>query len=352
MTSTKLYDILGVTPNASKDEIKRAYKKLAIQYHPDKGGDPEKFKEISHAYGILSDDDKKRRYDMTGDDGSQGAQGFESVDPRHIFEQFFGGGFPFDIHGDFGHGPRHQVRRSDHVHVLKLSLADAYHGCQKIVRVGLQKTCFTCRDKCNACQGKGTITDMRRMGFFTQMMTRPCDVCRGTGMMTRTKSSCQECNGEGTYVEEKKIDIVVPKGVANGHQVRVQGSGEQAKDPSEISGDLVLQISIQEDPNFQRIGNDLIYKHTLTFSQSILGKRLTIPHFGGSIEVDTGSYGVVRPDKPYIIEQKGMPIADQKYGKLMIIFQVEYPTKHLSNEDRQRLCECFEAIGWSMEGCS
>lgn len=352
----KLYDALGVPQNASKEDIKRAYRKLAVQCHPDKGGDPEKFKEISNAYAILHDDEKRARYDQIGDMGmenggmnaGQGGMPFETMDPRHIFEQFFGGmpGFHFgDQFGDFERRPA-PVRRADHVHQIKISLADAYHGCQKMIRVSLQKTCMQCREKCHACQGKGSITDMRRMGFFTQMMTRPCDHCAGTGMMSRGKPSCTECQGTATYLEEKKQEVTIPRGVASGHQIRIKGCGEQTKDPAETAGDLVLQIHIQDDPNFQRVGSDLIYKIPLSFGESVLGKKITIPHFDVPIEIDTSSFGICKPEKAYVLEGKGMPLSgSNQFGKLMLIFQIAYPTKALSQEQKEKLQTAFAEVG-------
>lgn len=349
----KLYEALGVSQNASKEDIKRAYKKLAVQHHPDKGGDPEVFKEISNAYSILSDEEKRSRYDQIGDAGLEGggmnAGGpqFDTMDPRHIFEQFFGGmhGFNFDGFGGDFH-PRSQVRRGDHVHPIKISLSDAYHGCQKMIRISLQKTCMQCRDKCHACQGKGSITDMRRMGFFTQMMTRPCDQCAGSGMVAHGKPSCTECQGNGTYQEEKRVEVSIARGVVNGHQVRLKGLGEQIRDPSEVPGDLVLQIHITDDSNFQRVGSDLIFKQTLTFSESILGKKIIIPHFNEPFEIDTGSFGVCKPDKAYILEGKGMPVSgtNTQYGKLMLIFSIHYPSKVLTSEEKEKLRHVFEEV--------
>jgi len=228
--SYKLYEVLGIGKDASKEDIKRAYKTQAIKHHPDKNGDPEKFKEISNAYQILSDDEKRAQYDRFGDAGldqmNGGSGGFETVDPRHIFEQFFGGGmggghagFHFDIFQDMfgGGGPQRnsRIKRNDHMHTIRINLAEAYHGAQKNIRISLQKTCFKCKDTCNACQGKGMITDMRRMGFITQMMQRPCDVCRGAGMIIKGKEGCNECGGKGNYQTEEKVDIQIPRGVIN-----------------------------------------------------------------------------------------------------------------------------------------
>lgn len=346
--SFKLYSALGLSKGASKDDIKKAFRRLAVQHHPDKGGDPEKFKEIAHAYEVLSDDNKKTEYDRVGDDGYEamhqgGHPGFD-MDPRHIFEQFFSGGGMFG--GDpFGRGDA-RVRRGDQTHVLRVPMHEAYTGCQKHIKICVQKTCFKCKETCSACQGRGSITDMRRMGFFTQMMTRPCDNCSGTGMMSRGREDCKECQGKAMFQEEKRIDIVVPAGIQSGHQIRLERLGEQAKSEGEIPGDLILQFVVLEDPNFVRRGDDLVYTAHVTLSESIVGKTITIPHFAEPIVVATESYGIVQPNRHYTMDGKGMPIINTKtYGKLHLQFIINYPDKKFSVEERDRLLTCFKELG-------
>lgn len=349
----KLYELLGVTKEASGDEVRKAYRKAAITHHPDKGGDPEKFKEIANAYQVLSDEQKRLQYDELGDEGfaaSGGGSGMANdpfgagINPHELFEQLFrGGGFGFDFGGfGDGHGHGHHrgpTKRKDHSHTINVSLADAYHGTHKTLRVGLKKPCGGCKAQCYTCQGRGSVTDMRRMGFMTQMMTRVCDGCQGAGV---TSKGCGECGGRGHTMEEKKVDVKVAAGVQTGHRYVISGLGEQAAGDNEISGDLVIELFVQPDPNFQRQGQDLVYTAKLTLAESIVGKIITIPHFGGDIHVSLADYGIVQPHKSYIIPNKGMPPS----GNLILLFQIDYNKKQqLTDTERDTLRKAFEACG-------
>ncbi len=342
----KLYDVLGLAKDASPDDIRKAYRKAAITHHPDKGGDPEKFKEIANAYQILCDEEKRRRYDELGDEGfaaSGGGAGmddaFGGMNPHDLFEQLFrgAGGFQFDF-GFGGHHQRGPSKRKDHHHTIHVSQADAYHGTQKILRVGLKRPCMSCKSQCYTCQGRGTITDMRRMGFMTQMMTRPCDTCNGGGAVSK---GCGDCQHRGHHMDEKKVEVKVPAGVQTGHRFVISGLGEQAVGDNEVSGDLVIEVFVQPDQNFQRQGQDLMYTVKLTLAESIVGKVITIPHYSGDIVVSLEEYGIVQPHKSYIIPQKGMP-----GGNLVLIFQIDYTKKQqLSADERATLRDAFAACG-------
>ncbi len=340
------YDTLGVAKGASKEEIKRAYKKLAVQNHPDKGGDPEKFKEISNAYQILSDDDKRDRYDQLGDDGFNNMAGgggdpFNGMDAHHIFEQMFGGGMggmPF--HFDFGFGgggPRGPIKKKTHLHPIRISLGDAYNGVHKTIKVSVQRNCTKCREMCHNCQGRGQVTDMRRMGFITQMMQRACDRCQGTGS---TSKGCNDCEGQGTYREEKKLELHIPSGVQSGHKLVFEGLGEQAMNENEIAGDLVFEIHVSPHEHFQRNGDDLLYNTTISFADSVVGKTISIPHFSGTVEVATHEFGILQPNKPYIIPGKGMP-----NGNLVLTFHIKYPVQKLSTEHRGKMKDLLTEMG-------
>lgn len=350
--SFRLYDVMGLPRGASKEDVKRAYKKLAVQHHPDKGGDPEKFKEISNAYSVLCDDQKRAQYDQLGDAMMEGGGGgrspFDQVDPRNIFEQFFGGGgFHFDMFDQGGmHRHAQAARCGNHMHRIHISLAEAYHGVTKTIKISVQKTCFQCKDVCNACQGRGSITDMRRMGPFTQMSTRPCEVCSATGQVTRGREGCSTCNGQGTYKEEERKEIVIPRGVHNGFQLVMRGYGEQPKREGDIPGDLLFQVIVNDDPNFFRNGNDLVFRSTLSFKEALLGKEIRVPHYADTFVVDTATLGVIQPDKPYIFEKKGMPCNSQgtEFGKLHVVFRVDFPSTPWSPEQRQVLEACLNNI--------
>lgn len=342
----KYYEVLGVSRDASKDDIRRAYKKLAVQMHPDKGGDPEKFKELASAYEVLSDDEKRNRYDQLGDDmfneTNGGGGGHGGIDPQSIFEQFFGGhGGPFgNPFGGHHHGP---ARKKNHHHEINISLEDAYRGLNKSIKVSLMKLCKKCKEQCYACQGRGVIMDMRRMGFFTQMMERPCDNCSATGFVAKGKSGCTVCNGNGMVKDEHKLDLTLPAGVATGHVNVFKGLGEQAVGDNEISGDLLFEVRVQPHPVFTRDGNNLVMNVAMSFAESVTGKTIQVPYFGGEFTVDTAeSFGIVKPDKPYCVRGKGMP----PNGDLLMMFNITYPvSKRLSEAERKDARDLFKKIG-------
>jgi DnaJ-class molecular chaperone len=341
----KYYDVLGVQKGCSKDDIRRAYKKLAVQMHPDKGGDPEKFKELANAYDVLSDDNKRNQYDQLGDTmfhesggGAGHPGGFPGgIDPQSIFEQFFGGGGGgFHFH----RGPPMQVKKNDHNHEIGISLSDAYHGVQKTVKVCISKMCRACRETCNACQGKGSVMDMRRMGFLTQMMERPCDACDMTGFTVKPKQGCGECSGHGHTKTDNRIELQIPPGVQHGHTMVIPGLGDQALRDNEISGDLVFHIHVQKDPVFVRQGNNLVMNIPVSFVETMVGKEVNVPHFAGSFTVHTADFGVVQPDHVYKVQGKGMP-----NGDLHMVFKVAYPSKKLSQEERDTLQAVCKKVG-------
>jgi|Laugresbdmm110sd_1035091.scaffolds.fasta_scaffold00005_42 DnaJ-class molecular chaperone len=347
----KLYDVLGVSMNCTPEELKKSYKKLAIQHHPDKGGDSEKFKEIAHAYDVLSDSEKKQRYDQLGDEAYEmgGANNGPSFDPNSIFEQFFGGrggGMPGFFGGDFfggmhGHGRPSPKKCRNLQHVVQMTNRDAYFGGHKVLKVTLHKKCMRCMETCFACQGQGQINELQRVGPFTTVASRPCDACRGTGQAVKGKSSCTECSGKGDYTEEKKIDLHIPIGTETGKQVVFPGYGEQPQHPGDLPGDLIFEMLVNLDTTFERKGLDLIYKQMLSFTESILGKKIDVPLYDGIYTVHTSEFGIIQPNKQYTISNKGMK-TEKQTGNLIIVFQVVYPTKQLSEECKQEMNTLFK----------
>jgi len=340
----KLYDILEVNQNASSDEIKKAYRKLAVKHHPDKGGDEEKFKEISKAYEVLSDVDKRRTYDQLGDNGYEqmSTQGGGGFDANSIFEQFFGNSNPFDSMFNGGHPFMNQHNRTQRTkarnirHVIQISNKDAYFGLSKTMKITINKTCFKCQTSCSNCQGKGVINSMHRMGPFTTMSSQPCHICSGSGKVTSKNNQCKQCIGKGSFNEERVVEINIPKGVETGYVVNFSGYGEQPTKVDDIAGDLQFEIFVNMDKSFEREKLDLIYKCDILFNDSILGKTIIIPHYDGNIEIDTGKYGVIQPNKTYKLPNRGMNTANKK-GDLIIKFNVIYPKSVLSEEIKNKL---------------
>lgn len=348
MPSFKLYETLGVEKGASSKDIKRAFHKLSLEHHPDKGGDSERFKEIANAYQVLSDDEKRAQYDQLGDErfnATEGGGGMGGIDPNELFAQFFGGGmggFPFGFGGMGGRGgaPR-PMKCPDHRHVWQITLPEAYRGIEKMMKVTTKRSCRQCLDTCYACQGRGVITHMTRMGMFTQMSTQPCNECQGRGKKGVVgKTGCGECQGKGCVTKEHRVELKAPKGVQTGHTIIVPRLGEQSMDSEELSGDLLVEVMVQPHSVFRREGNHLHIHLPISFAETVTGKKYTIDHFNEPLEVSSATFGVVEPGREYRVVGKGMP-----GGDLVIQFKVSYPSQGLTDTQREQVKAVFDSIG-------
>ena len=298
------YQALGIQKGASDDEIKKAYRKLAIRHHPDKGGNPEDFKKVQGAYDILSDPEKKQNFDRFGtpDGPQQGGNPF----PPDFFSQMFGGGF--------GQGPRGPVRRSNFDHELRVSFEESYRGTTRNMRITLDKTCFNCKKKCPQCHGRGQI--QHQMG--PMVINQPCGMCRGEGGVSQ--GPCDQCQ-DGRKKETLNLELKIPPGVEHGNVLTGHGLGEQPRNPGEEPGDVLFHIKVDQHPEFMRQGSDLIFQTKMSFEDSVRGKKIRIPHFDGPIEIDTSDWGVIDPREDYIIPFKGF----KGQGRLRVQFNVVYP---------------------------
>jgi DnaJ-class molecular chaperone len=297
-----MYDILGLTRDATPDEVKKAYRKLAREHHPDKGGDPEKFKKVQEAYETLSDPQKRANFDQFG--SAEGPQngGF----PSDIFAQMFGGAFG---------GPRGPVRRADHHHDLNITLEEAYRGSSRNLKVTLTKQCFACIKKCQQCRGSGNINiQMGPMAF-----RQPCPPCNGQGGVA---SGCSECNFKSKKLEQLGVELKIPPGIEEGNSIVAAGLGEQPLKPDENPGDLIFHVKIKSHPHLMRMGKDIVFSSRITFEDSVNGKKFVVPHFDGPIEIDTSEYGVLDPRRDYFVHGKGFSPG----GNLRLSFNVLYPT--------------------------
>lgn len=304
------YEALGVQKGASDEEIKKAYRKLAIRHHPDKGGNPEEFKKVQGAYDILSDPEKKQNFDRFGTpDAPQQGPGFP-FPPE--FANMFGGGF-----GGFGQGPKGPVRRSNFDHELKISLEESYRGTTRNLRIVLDKTCFACLKKCAQCHGRGMI--QHQMGPFA--MTQPCSACQGRGNVAT--GGCSQCQG-GRKKEALNLELKIPPGIETGNVMVGHGLGEQPQKDGEEPGDILFHIRVEDHPDLMRQGIDLVYHTKISFEDSVNGKKIQVPHFDGPIAVDTSDWGVLDPREDYIIPFKGFKVGD-KQGRLRVSFNVIYP---------------------------
>lgn len=348
----KLYETLGLEKGCSNDEIKKAYRKMAMTHHPDKGGDPNTFKAVNRAYGVLGDPEKRAKYDMLGDNGydenSNGGMSAHEMDPTNIFDHLFGraggSGFFHGMGGMGGGGAGMGIRRCRNVqHVIQITNKEAYFGGIKHLKATIRKKCLDCMATCSVCQGQGQINELQRMGPFTTMSSRPCEKCEGTGQQAKGKKTCTVCNGKSDYTEEKKLELNIPAGVETGHQIVFKGLGEQPHTRNSIAGDLVFEVLVVLDTVFERAGLNLIHKHELTFLESIIGKDIEVPLYDEPYKLNTSKFGIIEPNKQYKISGKGMKTdSDNKKGDLILVFQIKYPVKELTEEFKKEVRQVFE----------
>ena len=350
------YEVLGVDKNASADDIKKAYRKKAIQYHPDKNpGDKaaeEKFKEAAEAYEVLSDPQKRQRYDQFGHAGMQGAQGFSGggMSMEDIFQQF-GDVFAnagFDIR-DFMSGytgsANRRVRRGTDLRVkVRLTLEEIATGVDKKIKVRKLVGCPDCKgtgsadgregETCQQCKGRGVVYRQQR-GFLGMMqMQTECPECHGEGTIIRNK--CTKCQGEGVIRDEEIITIHIPAGIADGMTMTVSGKGNAAPRGG-MPGDLLVLIEEEAHNDLIRQGDDLIYNLLLDMPTAILGGQVQIPTLGGEAKITIAAG--TQPGKVLRMRGKGLPHLDQygrQYGQGDLLINVGvYIPENLSKDERQ-----------------
>ncbi|MBC7981306.1 MAG: molecular chaperone DnaJ [Armatimonadetes bacterium] len=350
------YEILGVSKSASGEEIKKAYRKLAVKYHPDKNpGDPsaeDKFKELGQAYEALSDADKRAAYDRYGhaafSGGGSGGGGFH--DPADIFSQVFGGAFGSGFEEFFGGGASRKrsgkQRGSDLRYDLEISLEEASKGVEKELEIERYVPCGKCDSKgtkgsggvktCPTCAGRGVVG--RQAGIFIQQST--CPECRGTGEIV--SDPCNDCHGEGRVQRETRIKLRIPAGVDTGVRLRSTSNGD-AGVRGGAAGDLYAFLHVRDHDVFERDGTTLFCDVPLPFSSAALGGELKVPTLDGqsSIKIPAGTQG----GTIFRVRDKGMPALSGGHpGDLNVTVQVEVPTK--LNKDQQEKLKAFsESIG-------
>ncbi|AEE77863.1 dnaJ protein homolog atj3 [Arabidopsis thaliana] len=332
--NTKFYEILGVPKSASPEDLKKAYKKAAIKNHPDKGGDPEKFKELAQAYEVLSDPEKREIYDQYGEDALKEGMGGGGGghDPFDIFSSFFGGG-PF---GGNTSRQRRQRRGEDVVHPLKVSLEDVYLGTMKKLSLSRNALCSKCNGKgsksgaslkCGGCQGSGMKVSIRQLGpGMIQQMQHACNECKGTGETINDRDRCPQCKGDKVIPEKKVLEVNVEKGMQHSQKITFEGQADEA--PDTVTGDIVFVLQQKEHPKFKRKGEDLFVEHTLSLTEALCGFQFVLTHLDGrSLLIKSNPGEVVKPDSYKAISDEGMPIYQRPFmkGKLYIHFTVEFP---------------------------
>ncbi len=303
MTKKDYYEVLGVNKNSTKEEIKKAYKKLALKYHPDRAPEDKKkeyekkFKEISEAYAVLSDDEKRRQYDNFGQAAFYQRYNqediFRGADFSSIFEELFGSSFDFDDFDIFDSFFRKtdRVRRGrDLQYNLVLDFEEAAFGCEKEIKFKKNIICSKCNGtgaenmeliKCDECDGGGYITISRKTPFGIFSQTTMCNKCNGSGKIP--KKNCRYCNGTGIVKEERVLKIKIPRGISNNQVLRIKGEGETIKNGE--SGDLLIVVNIKPHKIFERRKDDIYVVVPITFSQAALGDKIKVPTLYGETTI-------------------------------------------------------------------
>ncbi len=357
------YEVLGVSKGASEDEIKRAYKKLARKYHPDMNpGDKEaeeKFKEVNEANEVLSDPEKKARYDQfgfAGVDPSYGAGaggaggyggGFDFGDLGDIFGSFFGGGF------GGGQSRRNGPQRGESIRAsVAVTFTEAAFGCEKEVSIERSEQCASCKGSgcapgttpeiCPDCHGSGMVQVQQRtpMGVFAS--SRPCQRCRGTGKIIH--QPCADCGGSGAVRKRKTIKVTIPAGIDHGQTISLRGQGNAGKNGGP-AGDLLITVMVRPHELFRREGNDVFCEAPITFRQAVLGATLEIPTIDGPVKYDIPEG--TQTGTVFRLRGKGIPALNGRgRGDQYVTVTIETP-RNLNREQKEALKRFDETLGES-----
>lgn len=305
------YKILNIDRNANQDEIKKRYKKLVLEHHPDKGGDITKFREIQEAYETLTNNEKKQNYDNS-------------------FNQ------------------NYSIKKMNDTHyTLKVSLKEVYTGLNKTIKINTKYICENCKKECQQCDGIGHKTVQMRLGPFIHMQQMSCGSCKGQGIYIEKNGNCN-CN-QGYNTVEKTIVIEIEKGDYENRMYTINGLGEQPKRDCDIPGNIVIQVQKQDqDHLFKRNHLNLECTKKIKFTDAILGQNIIIEHYQKQITVNTNKvFGIIDPNKEYKIPKEGISRNNQK-GDLVIKFEFIYPSKfqRVSDTSQEILKSIFDKIEW------
>lgn len=344
------YEVLGLPRDASNEDVKKAFRKLAFQYHPDHNHDKgasEKFKEINEAYEVLSDADKRAAYDRYGHNGAEnlfgrGFEGFDMGGFGDIFEAFFGGS---------GRSSRQASKNGDDLRYnIKLSFEEAALGCEKQIEISRTEICATCRGtrarpgtqpvRCATCGGTGQIRRVQRSLFGQFINTAVCSDCRGEG--TIVKETCPDCRGSGYQKHKRTISVKVPAGIDDGNGIRLTGEGE-AGYRGGPAGNLYVMVSVKPHEFFTRDGDNVTYELPVNFAQAALGVEVEVPTLYGAskLKIPSGS----QTGKLFRLKDKGIPrLHGMGRGDQMVVLRVVTP-ESLTKEQRR----LFEDLAKSLE---
>ncbi len=358
------YEVLGLTKGATEEELKKAYRKLAKKYHPDVNpGDKEaegKIKEVNEAYSILSDPDKRARYDQFGHAGvdpNYGGGGFGGgfggdfgdMDLGDLFGSFFGGGF-----GGFGGGGGQRRNGPQQGESLRASVTitfeEAAFGCEKEINLTRTEHCDDCQgsgcaagttaETCPDCRGAGTVRVQQRMGGMAFSSTAPCNRCRGTGKIIH--QPCKSCNGAGSVKKQKRISVTIPGGIDDGQAVSLRGQGNAGKNGGP-SGDLIVGVRIKPHAHFQREGTTVLYEQPISFYQAVMGAELEIPTIDGKVKYTLPAG--TQTGTTFRLRGKGIPeLRGRGRGDQYVTVRVQVPT-NLTAEQKEALNAFGAAMG-------
>jgi len=358
MADRDYYEVLGVQKSATDEELKKAYRKLAKQYHPDLNpGDAEaehKFKEVNEAYSILSDADKRRKYDQFGKGAVDGSGGFgggygnyQEIDPMDIFNSFFGGGF-----GGFGGGSSRRrngpAKGANLKYGMSLEFMEAAFGCEKDITFKREDLCPSCKgsgaqpgtapETCPSCRGNGQIQTQQQTLFGMTMVTKTCPACSGRGTVIRTP--CTTCSGKGRKLAERKVHVKIPAGVDTGDMLPIYGEGEPGRNGGS-NGDLYVEFKVKSHDVFVRKGRDTFCDVPITVAQAAVGATIKVPTIDGPVEyqVKEGT----QPGDTHTFKNKGITDKNSPSyrGDHTIKFVVEVPTR--LTEEQKKLLKAFDA---------
>ncbi len=355
MAKRDYYEVLGIGKNADEVTIKRAYRNLAMKYHPDKNpGDAQaagKMKEINEAYAVLSDRKKRRLYDTYGHAGLEGYTAediFKGVDFADLFREFGFGGSIFDSF--FGRGTRRRGRRkaADLRYNLDVTLDEVAFGAEKKVDLPRIKVCPDCRGtgakeggliECRSCHGSGQKVVEQRSGYSIFRQISTCGDCRGRGKVIT--DPCEQCGGQGSLEKVRQVPVQIPKGAYSGYKIRIEGEGEQGDEMTE-PGDLYIVLEVQKHPIFERHGDDIFVPKEIGFPLAALGGKIDdVPSLEGNLELEI--FAGTQAGTLFRIMDKGIPhLANSGRGDLYVITKVITPTD--LTEKEQELLREFDKV--------
>jgi len=344
-----LYEVLGLRPDAATEEIKRAYRRAAREHHPDTGGDAERFKEVTRAFEVLSDPERRARYDRFGDDGSsRGGQGAGAGDPfgfgggiGDVLDAFFGAGAAGFGGAGFGGEPRRERAGRDVLVGVELTLEDVLTGATRRVSVEVASVCDTCSGhgsadgsapvRCATCGGSGRVQRMVRTPLGRMATATGCSTCGGTGRSIA--DACVACRGEGRRVRTRELEVEIPAGLEDGDRIPQRGQGEAGRQGAR-AGDLYLQVQVASHPFLERDGRSLHTRVRIPMTTAVLGGRVRVPALGGGeheVEIPAG----VQPGEVLLVARGGLPVrGGGRRGDLHLHIDVEVP-RRLGRKERE-----------------